>query len=297
MISFDSIRIDSITSLYKFHTIVDVLRLDLAHPVISGNKWFKLQGYFDEALALGKKTILTFGGAYSNHIVATAAAAKQLNLYSIGIIRGEQPKSLSQTLINAQEYEMELFYISREAYSRKEIPELVFEKFPSKEIYIINEGGYGVNGLKGFEQLYKDHHFSKYTHILVAVGTGTTLAGLTAVAQDHQQIMGISVLKNNFSLQQEIEQLLPPGKHNRFTLLHDYHFGGYAKVKGELFHFMNDFYSTTFIPTDFVYTGKLFFAVFDLLKKDYFPAGSSLLIIHSGGLQGNHSLRNGTLIF
>jgi 1-aminocyclopropane-1-carboxylate deaminase len=265
--------------------------------VISGNKWFKLKEYLQEAKSQHKKIILSFGGAFSNHIVATAAAAKINGLKSIGIIRGEKPAVLSHTLLEAMNFGMELHFISREDYSKKIIPATVFTSHSEKDIYLVNEGGYGPNGMKGAKDILIQIDSSTYTHIVAAVGTGTSLAGLTEAINSNQKIIGISVFKNNFSLQAEIENLVSKENHRRFTLLHDYHFGGYAKYTQDLIDFINQWYRLTGIPSDFVYTGKVFFAVKDLIEKKYFPANSKLLVIHSGGLQGNQSLPKGTLIF
>jgi 1-aminocyclopropane-1-carboxylate deaminase len=273
----------------------DVLRLDEIHPVISGNKWYKLKEYLDDALSQEKKTILTFGGAFSNHIVATAAACKNIGLQAVGLIRGERPPALSHTLQHAVNDGMRLFFLSREEYRKKSIPAVVFDQFKRDETYIINEGGYGYRGVLGAKTILENLE-DDYTHILAAVGTGTTLAGLVTATLGNTHVTGIPVLKNNISLQEEIEALIPAEK-KRFTLIHDFHFGGYAKKNKELINFMNTWYEKTGIPSDFVYTGKLFFAADQLLKRSYFPAGSRLLIIHSGGLQGNESLPKGTLIF
>jgi len=298
MMSFPDyeIRVDSVSSLLKFHTTVDVLRLDLIHPVISGNKWFKLKYFLEEAKNQNKKTILTFGGAFSNHIIATAATRKEFNLKSIGIIRGEKPPILSHTLQDAINYGMDLFFVSREEYKQKKIPQEIFDEHKEEEIYIIPEGGYGIKGVEGVKEILQNID-NNYTHIIAAVGTGTTLAGLIEGSYSHQQIIGISVLKNNFSLEKEIENLIADKNKNRTTIIHDYHFGGYAKHTNELIYFMNEFYDNTGIPSDFVYTGKLFFAINNLIHRKYFPSKSKLLIVHSGGLQGNRSLPKGTLIF
>lgn len=292
-----NIRVDPVGFPSKFHTRVDVLRLDLIHPVISGNKWFKLKEYLKEAIALNKKIILTFGGAYSNHIVATAATSKLAGFKSIGIIRGEQPTTLSHTLQNASSYGMEIYFISRGEYRNKIIPGEILQQYAQEDIYIINEGGYGKKGVEGAKGILQQIDASSYTHIINSVGTGTTLAGLIESSLKHQAIIGISSLKNNYSLQQEIENLVAEENRKKFSLIHDYHFDGYAKYSKQLISFMNEWYQLTGIPSDFVYTGKLFFAVQDLIQKNYFPPGSKLLIIHSGGLQGNQSLPKGTLIF
>lgn len=292
--SLQNCRTDHLFPAYQLP--VDVLRLDLLHPTISGNKWFKLKEYLRHAKAEEKTTLLTFGGAFSNHIVATAASAQMQGLKSIGIIRGEEPKVLSHTLIAAKSYGMQLFFISREAYKHKAIPE-VYRQFNRTEIYEIPEGGYGNLGMAGAKDILGQFEASSYTHIVSAVGTGTTLAGLIDAAHSHQKIIGIPVLKNIFSLQQEIEDLLPVEKGPSFELIFDYHFGGYAKQTTGLLAFMNELYQKSGIPTDFVYTGKVFYAVIDLFKKGYFSDQDQVLLVHTGGLQGNLSLPKGTLIF
>lgn len=289
-------RIDNLSSRYDFRATVDVLRLDLLHPVVSGNKWYKLKFYLAEAITR-QQTVLTFGGAYSNHIVATAAATANTALKSIGIIRGEKPAALSPTLTAATAYGMELHFSSREAYRQKLIPKTILEKYAPGELMFVPEGGYGTKGAAGASEILLQTDTTSYTHIISAVGTGTTLAGLVAAATNRQQVIGVSVMKNNFSLDAAVKALLPAEKHPRAVLLHDYHFGGYAKSSKDLFSFMNSLYEKTGVPTDFVYTGKAFFAAFDLLDKGYFSAADKVLLVHTGGLQGNLSLTKGTLIF
>lgn len=270
---------------------VDVLRIDKIHSVVSGNKWFKLQYYLEEAKRQQQSTIVTFGGAWSNHILATAAACRLNHLSSIGIIRGEEPKTPSSTLLEARQLGMELIFISREAYQSKQWPESVVNR---NDCYIIREGGYGATGAKGAATILDHSIRGDYTHICCAAGTGTMTAGLLT-HPSQAAIISISVLKNHFQLEEDIRQLTNNNKTP--VIVHDYHFGGYAKHTPALFSFMNEFYKKTSIPSDFVYTGKLFFAIHDLIKNNYFKPGSKLLIIHSGGLQGNRSLSKGTLIF
>ena len=297
LVLLTNIRVDPVDFLSKFHTTVDVLRLDLIHPVISGNKWFKLKEYLKEAEDLNRKIILTFGGAYSNHIVATAAATKETGFKSIGIIRGEKPTKLSYTLQKASSYGMELYFLSREDYKKKNIPADIFERYNEKDFYVINEGGYGAKGAEGAKDILNGINSSQYDYIVAAVGSGTMLAGLIEASNSNQKIIGISVLKINYALQQEIEQIISAEHRYRFSLIHDYHFGGYAKHPQALIEFMNQWYLDTCIPSDFVYTAKLFFALTRLAEIKYFAAGSRVLVIHSGGLQGNDSLPKGTLIF
>ncbi len=269
-----------------------VLRTDKIHPVISGNKWFKLRYYIEDALKNRKTTLVTKGGAWSNHIVATAAACKHYNLRSIGIIRGEKPENLSATLLEAMSYGMELVYISRKDFSENKIAQWLNHP----EHYFVDYGGYGNPGADGASTMLEHCNKAEYSHILCTVGSGTMLAGLINAASPQIIVTGISSMKNNHSLEYEVRQLLKNEK-IAFNLVHDYHFGGFAKHNTELTTFMNSFYRLTNIPTDIVYTGKLLFAIIDLAQKDYFPPGSNLLAIHSGGLQGNASLSKGTLIF
>jgi 1-aminocyclopropane-1-carboxylate deaminase len=291
-ILFQNITTDRITFPFeKTKEIeVSVLRLDKIHATISGNKWFKLRYYIQEAIEQQKKCIVTFGGAYSNHIIATAAACKLNGLDAVGIIRGEEATTLSHTLQEAKELGMQLHFISREDYSEKKLP----APLNRDRYYLINEGGYGETGAKGAATITEYLGQEDYTHICCAVGTGTMMAGLINAAS--QNVTGLSVMKNNFELEGSIRSLLHD-KNKPFSILHDYHFGGYAKHKPELINFMNDFYDQTGIPSDFVYTGKLFYAVADLIQKDFFQKGNRILVIHSGGLQGNISLEKGTLIF
>ena len=281
--------------LKEKNILADVLRLDLIHPIISGNKWFKLKEYLTEAKQQNKTTIITFGGAFSNHIIATAAFCEEQGLKSAGIIRGEKPEKLSHTLQAAAKCGMDLSFVEREKYKTKEIPATIFKKY--MDAYIINEGGYGIPGMKGAGSILDFANSNEYSHIITAVGTGTTLAGLVEASSDTQIVIGISSLKNNLELQDEINYLLSPVNKNRFQLLHQFHFGGYAKYTVELIAFMNNWFSMTGIPSDFVYTGKLFYAFNALATGGSFPPGSKILLIHSGGLQGNNSLKKGTLIF
>jgi 1-aminocyclopropane-1-carboxylate deaminase len=266
--------------------------------VISGNKWFKLKHYLGKALQNHSDTLLTFGGPYSNHIVAAACAARQTGLKSIGIIRGEHPETLSHTLQDAVQYGMALQFISREDYRKK--TEAPFLRKLSREYpgaFLIPEGGAGVDGIRGCEEILRLVEKDRYSHILCAVGTATLLLGLANASSPHQEIIGIPALKGFELAVNDQQYLRPPEKIRHCHLVGDYHFGGYARRPALLFAFMNDWYDRTRIPTDFVYTAKLFYGSFDLVKKGYFPRGSRLLLIHSGGLQGNGSLEAGILTF
>ncbi|NML41688.1 pyridoxal-phosphate dependent enzyme [Chitinophaga sp. G-6-1-13] len=267
-----------------------MLRLDKLDPDISGNKWFKLKYNLEAARSEGKQHILTFGGAYSNHIAATAAACREAGLRCTGIIRGERPPVLSHTLQTALRQGMQLEFISREAYrdSRQS-----FENRP--DTYLIPEGGHNAAGARGCEDILSLFPTGHFTHILCAVGTGTTLAGLINSATATQTVIGIPVLKGAGYLEAEVKALLHPGQTSHWQLLHDFHEGGYAKVKPALIDFINTFFAETGIPTDIIYTGKLVKAFRELIHQHYFADNSKVLLIHTGGLQGNLSLPPGVL--
>lgn len=273
---------------------LDVLRLDKIHEVVSGNKWFKLKYYLQQAKAFDKTTIATFGGAWSNHIIATAYAAREAGLKSVGIIRGEKPAILSATLQLALNNGMDLIYVARQQYRHKET---LIEAFTNEDWFWINEGGYGALGAKGSADMLTITDTSHYTHIIAAVGTGTMLAGLILAATKSQRIIGISSMKGNTALEEQVRKLLPAANQTNFTIFHDYHFGGYGKHPHQLIDFMNDTYNKYNLPLDIVYTGKTFFAIKDLAEKTFFKPGSSILMIHSGGLQGNKSLPPQVLAF
>jgi 1-aminocyclopropane-1-carboxylate deaminase len=239
--------------------------------------------------------LLTFGGAWSNHIIATACAAQRAGLESIGIIRGEAPALHSAALQTASACGMQLVFISREQYNQKNDPAFINELLQEYgNPFIIPEGGEGRPGVKGAGEILDLVNKEDYTHIICAVGTGTQMAGIAGTMTASQQVIGIPVLKgfDKWHSPFILKETMP-----RAHILPMYHMGGYAKRNDALLKFMNGFYEETGIPTDWVYTGKLFFAIADLLKKNYFPAGSRLLAIHSGGLPGNNSLEPGTLNF
>ncbi len=287
-------RIQELSSFSKeFEMYIDVLRLDEIHPIVSGNKWYKLKYYLQEAKQLNKETILTFGGAYSNHIIAAAYACKASGFKSIGIIRGEESLNLSTTLEQAKKLGMELYFVSRQDY--------VFKKDIANQFtdaYVIPEGGEGELGIKGASTILENVKLKKYNHIIGACGTGTMISGILKVCNPNQQIIGINVLKGFEELENKIKSNVVDDEFgDRLTVFNDYHFGGYAKHPAQLIDFMNYLWQREKIPTDIVYTSKLFYALQDLLLKNYFPKKSNLLIIHSGGLQGNDSLAIGSLLF
>lgn len=284
----------AIPSFSAQHT-VDILRLDIMHPVVSGNKFFKLRFYIDAARADGASTVASFGGPYSNHIVALAHTAKEAGLNSIGYIRSNDNEPLTESLAEAKAYGMELIFLGRSEFQTKK-ESILNDRFNTPSIYFIDEGGYGPIGAKGAATILTDHATEQYDYIIAAVGTGTMLAGCIHAALPHQNVIGIPVLKNEGTINAEINALLFDSN-KPYTLLHQFHQGGYAKTNPTMIEFMNALWEKEKIPTDIVYTSKLLFAVDKLIKENYFENGRSILVIHSGGLQGNRSLPSGTLKF
>ncbi|WP_201749693.1 1-aminocyclopropane-1-carboxylate deaminase/D-cysteine desulfhydrase [Chitinophaga vietnamensis] len=295
MFSYSNITLQSFRSWMPASISAAMLRLDLLHPEISGNKWFKLKHNLEAAKAAGKDTIVTFGGAYSNHIAATAVACNIAGLKSVGIIRGERAPVLSHTLIQAQENGMHLIFVPRTDYHSKADTTRITGL--TDNYYVIPEGGHNALGALGCEEILSLFPTGDFTHILCATGTGTTLAGLINSALPQQHVMGVAVLKGAQYLEKEITDLLKPTASATWELLHDYHGGGYAKISPGLIDFMNHLYAETAIPTDIIYTGKLVMAFREMLQQQAFPAGSKVLLIHTGGLQGNLSQTPGVLSF
>ena len=297
-IRLDPITIDPLTSFSSSNIESSILRLDKLHPIVSGNKWFKLRYYIEEAISQSCTTIASFGGPYSNHLVALAYAAKENNVKSIGYVRATKEDTITPSLQEALAYGMQLEFIGRTNFQEIKNDLLKTNQHRSidnNSIYFIDEGGYGEVGAKGAATILNEH-CKHYTTIIAAVGTGTMLAGLINAAEAHQDIIGIPVLKNENTIEGEIKSLLI-NKEKPFSLLHCFHQGGYAKTNPALFDFMNQLWTLEKIPTDIVYTGKLLLAVDSLLKENYFKEGSKILVIHSGGLQGNRSLPLGTLLY
>jgi len=297
-IRLDNITIDPITSFSSSNIESSMLRLDKLHPIVSGNKWFKLRYYIEEAISQSCSSIASFGGPYSNHLVALAYAAKENNVNSIGYVRATKEDAITPSLQEALAYGMQLEFIGRTNF--QEVKNDLLKNNQHRSIdndstYFIDEGGYGAIGVKGAATILNEN-CKEYTTIIAAVGTGTMLAGLINAAEAHQDIIGIPVLKNEASIETEIKNLLKDSS-KPFTLLHRFHQGGYAKTNPALFTFMNQLWTSEKIPTDIVYTGKLLYAVDSLLKENYFKEGSKILVIHSGGLQGNRSLPLGTLLY
>ncbi|WP_413172729.1 1-aminocyclopropane-1-carboxylate deaminase/D-cysteine desulfhydrase [Anabaena azotica] len=272
-----------------------VLRLDLMHPQVNGNKWFKLKYNLLSAKEKKVSTILTFGGAYSNHIFATAAAGNIFGFRTIGVIRGEETFPLNGTLSFAVEQGMQLLYCDRTTYRQRHTIQLQQDlKQRFGEVFIIPEGGCNLNGMRGCTEIMQN--LELFDTICLACGTATTLAGIALSLHLKQKIIGFPVLKGGEFLAADIDSLInnyltsdlpaPVNYPASWQLVCDYHFGGYAKVNQELIMFCQNFTQEHGIPLDYVYTGKMFYGVMDLLKQGFFQPGR-LLLIHTGGLQGN----------
>ena len=256
-------------------------REDLLHPIVSGNKFRKLKYNLMQAKKEGFNTLLTYGGAFSNHLTATAAGGKIMGFRTIGVLRGEERK-WNSSLQFCQDQGMTLYPISRADYRQKHLPKMIARlKKKFGVFYTLPEGGTNSLAVKGCKEILKEKD-AQFDVIACSVGTGGTLAGLIESTQPHQKIMGFSALRNE-NLKLEISKWT--SKQN-WTINYDYTFGGYAKVSLAIIEFINSFNKNFKIPLDPVYTGKLLFGIFDLIKNKQWSSGKKILIIHTGGLQG-----------
>lgn len=264
---------------------ISIKRLDLVHPHISGNKFFKLKYNLLAAQQQGYKKLLTFGGAYSNHIAATAYAAQLFGFESLGIIRGEElaSKPLNPTLHAAQQSGMQLQFVTREAYRHKQSSAYLAQlqqDYP--DYYVIPEGGTNPLAIQGCTEILSDEDRQNYDLICCAVGTGGTITGLIEASHSQQQVLGFSALKGDF-LTAEVQQLT---KKRNWQITDQYCCGGYAKITPELLQFIQDFEQQYDIPLEQIYTGKMLLGLADLIQQGAFPRDHRILVIHSGGLQG-----------
>lgn len=263
-----------------------IKRDDLLHPIISGNKWRKLKYSLDHALSLGSDTLISMGGTYSNHLHALAYAGKILGLKTKAFIRGEQPTTLTSTLIDIQNWGMELSFVSRSDYKLlrqykncHDLPAL------KRSQYWVPEGGAQILALKGVAELVNEIDIT-YNILCVPCGTGATLAGIINAAPDKASILGFAALKNAAFLESDVASLLPKISSDNWKVNLDYHFGGFAKKSTELLDFIKNFEDKTGIPLESVYTGKMLFGIYDLITKHTFKPGQRIIAIHTGGLQG-----------
>ena len=269
----------------KFGIELYVKREDKIHRHISGNKYRKLKYNLKEAKSLGFGQLLTFGGAYSNHIAAVAAAGNELGFETLGVIRGEELEDKIEsnaTLKFAQSQGMDFHFISRGAYRNKESKAFIKNlKSRFGNFYLIPEGGTNKLAVRGCEEILREDD-KAFDYVCCAVGTGGTISGLINASDSEQKILGFPALKGDF-LSNNITKFVTK---DNWELITDYHFGGYAKIDPELVDFINKFRADFDIPLDPVYTGKLMFGVKDMIDKGCFPPKSRILVIHTGGLQG-----------
>lgn len=276
---------------------LNLLRLDILHPLVQGNKHYKLLYNLKKAKAENASTLITFGGAFSNHIHATAIAGKNEGLKTIGIIRGESAKNLNPTLQDAQNTGMQLVFADRANFKKFrncDYDKEIIQDFLASEniyfdasIFILPEGGTNKLAIKGAKEILQNIDLD-YDIVCLPVGTGGTMAGIISHLYNKKKVLGFSSLKGNFS-QNDVQNLLKKidnSKLNNWEINNDFHFGGYAKWKPNLIEFINQFYKTYNIQLCPIYTGKMMFGIFELLQKDYFEKTPKILAIHTGGLQG-----------
>ena len=285
-------------SLFKQHQVeVWLKRDDLLHPIISGNKWRKLKYSLNHALSLEKNTLISMGGAYSNHLHALAFTGKLLNLKTRAFIRGERPKQLNPTLKDIINWGMKLDFINRRDYralrefkTNDTLPNL------AENEYWIPEGGALSFALQGVVESI--HEINQTFQIICApCGTGTTLAGVIQAVSNQTQVLGFSALKGSDFLEKEVTQLLASNtkmQHN-WSINTDYHFGGFAKTTPELLDFIQVFEKRHQITLEPIYSGKMLFGLYDLIAQDYFKKGSQIIAIHTGGLQGNRGFNRNSI--
>jgi 1-aminocyclopropane-1-carboxylate deaminase len=284
----------------KYGVTLDVMRLDQVDANLSGNKWFKLKYNLIHAHALNYKCLLSFGGYYSNHLHALAAAGHRFGFETIGVVRGEEPTTYGPTLQDLLDYGMRLKFVPRESYRNKTNEQFLSSlKEEFGDFFLIPEGGSNVLGVKGCTEIVSNlwsNPSRAPDYIVMGCGTGATLAGVILGAQGRCKVFGISALKGAQYLEQNVLNLMTEfGEYegvkllvpnDSWQMLHDYHFGGFAKLTPELVHFMDKFTAGSGLPLEPVYVGKTLYAVHDLIRKAVIPAASRVLFIHTGGLQG-----------
>lgn len=285
LIPYQNTPVMELGSIFEQYRVrLFVKREDLNHPFVSGNKWWKLRDNLEQAARNGKRTLLTFGGAYSNHLLATAAAARELGFESVGIVRGEETVPLNSTLSFARDFGMKLHYISRENYRRKnEAAFLQHLRRMFGDFYSIPEGGtneLAVAGCADWGRLLLAE--TDFDFVCLPVGTGGTVAGLVSGLDGRKKVIGFPVLKGAEFLSAEIAKFTHL---TNWQLIHDYHFGGYAKNTPVLSAFIERMEKAFNLPLEFVYSGKALFGVVDLLEKKFFPPDSRILFLHTGGLR------------
>lgn len=288
-----------INNLTKHHNVtLHIKRDDLIHPLISGNKWRKLKYNLIEAKQRNVRQLVSFGGAYSNHIHAFAAAGNIYDFNTVGIIRGEEDLE-NQTIADAKKFGMTIHYVTRAEYRQRHNPEyieILQQKFPNAQI--IPEGGTNTTALKGVSEILGELADHNPDYVCTPCGSGGTTAGLIVGAPLQTKVISIPVLKNANYLVDEINSLVRRSgvSNNNWSFIDGYHFGGYAKIKPELIVFIEQFFKQTSIELEPIYSGKMFYGIYDLIRQGYFPAGSKIVAIHTGGLQGVNGLKQRGLL-
>jgi 1-aminocyclopropane-1-carboxylate deaminase len=299
-VSYSPLQLLEDPLLSRFGVNLYLKRDDLLHPEVSGNKWRKLKYNLQEAASQQKETLLTFGGAYSNHIYATAAAGRLFGFNTVGVIRGEPTFPLNPTLQFAQNYGMRLHFIDRTTYTHKyqwEFLDSLTERFG--DFYLVPEGGTNALAVKGCTEIVQEIEaegtLSHFDYICCACGTGGTLAGLAASLAPHQRAIGFSVLKGGDFLTADVKQVLKAyrnafeisaPKSVNYQIMTDYDFGGYAKTSPELIHFIRNFEQRHEVCLDQVYTGKMLAGLYEMIQQGQFRPGTTIIAVHTGGLQG-----------
>ncbi|NMP31918.1 1-aminocyclopropane-1-carboxylate deaminase/D-cysteine desulfhydrase [Thalassotalea sp. M1531] len=272
----------------RYGVEVFIKRDDLIHPIISGNKWRKLKGNIAAAQKLDKQGILSFGGAYSNHIHALAYACKQNNMKSIGIVRGEAQYQNNYTLTWARHWGMQVEFVDRKTYKCRHNEEYLYQlqqQYP--EYYIVPEGGTNHTALSGVGEVITElNQQIDFDTVILPVGSAGTISGLIKADNAQHHILGVAVLKQAEYLNSVIEELAHVSQDGSWTLLTDYHRGGYAKFSEHDCAKLAQFSTQTGIPVEPVYSGKMVLALLELLEQGYFPSGHRIVLIHTGGLQG-----------
>jgi 1-aminocyclopropane-1-carboxylate deaminase len=272
-----------------------VKREDLNHTHVSGNKWWKLKYNLEEAARLRHSRLLTFGGAFSNHIYATAACASELGFESIGIIRGEETLPLNHTLSFARAKGMQLHFVSRHDYRMKTDPYFINQlRQQFGDFYLIPEGGSNPLAVKGCAEFGGQLKAAiAFDYLCLPVGTGATMAGIIAGVGNQKKVVGFSALKGGDFLVNDVKANLKaytPTHLSNWEIINNYHFGGYAKTTSQLLDFKQSFELRSHILLDHVYTAKMMAGIFDLIEKGYFEKGSMVLAVHTGGLQGSQAV-------
>lgn len=269
------------------HITLGVLRLDLLHPFVSGNKWYKLHRNIAEYQSSGSASILTFGGAYSNHLHATAHYCHLNKLLAIGIVRGEELNEYSNaTLTDCARLGMKLHFLSRDEYHQKENGATVQGLIQNQKIFIIPEGGDNPLGRFGAADIVRSLP-TDWDHIAMSVGTGTTINGMMDACEKKVSFYGFSSVRNDFKTR---DKCIDAARGRQFQWIEKYHFGGFGRYDQDLIRFMIEFKNKYDLPLDVVYTAKMMYGVMDMLDNNLFPTNAKLLCVHTGGLQGNRSI-------